>query len=177
MDDFPNGLTLARWREYVSREPQYVPEGCGCPDRWSIMASDACLGYLDWNEDPRAPGKPGYLVVAAGQQHSHSVSKMAEALADKLGAKFQPCSARFSEIEELAEHVGTQPVEIDFDDGKTLLAVIDYCSLRRNEERLYYYNLDPASPSHGEGLCFTRIGSIRSIRPSDLRPPEGGSQG
>jgi hypothetical protein len=141
------------------------------------MAGDVCLGYLDWNDDPRSPGKPGYVVVAAGRQHVRPVSGMAEALAVELGARFQPCSARFSEVEELVEQVDTQPFEIELDDGRTLLTATDCCSLTRTEERLSFYNLDRASPSYGEGLCITRIGRIRSIRPTGPLPPEGSSQG
>ncbi len=160
------------------RKPQCVPDARGCPNYWNIMAGGACLGSLDWHDDPRAPGKPGYLVVAAEPQHARSVSAMAEALAAELGARFQPCSARYTEVEELVEQLGTQPAEIEFDDGRTFLAEIDYCSLTRSEERVYFYNLDRASPSYGEGLCFTRIGSIRSLRPAELRPsrpPRSGS--
>jgi hypothetical protein len=164
MDDLPEGLTLARWMGCVWRKSQYVPERRRCPDHWSIMTEGTCLGYLDWNDDPRSPGKPGYLVVAAVREYSHSVSRLAVALADELGARFQPCSARFSEIEGLVERAGTQTVEIEFDNGRTLLALTDCCSLKRNEEHLYYYNLDRASPSYGEGLCRARVGSIRSVR-------------
>ncbi len=176
MDDLPEGLTLARWRECVSRKTQYVPDDRGCRDYWRIVAEGRCLGYLDWSDDPRSPGKPGYLVVAAERQHAHTVSELAEALAVELGARFKACSARYSVFEEFAEQVGTWPVEIEFEDGRTLLAVTDYCSLTRNEERLYYYSLDRGSPSYGEGLCFARVGSIRSIRPSDRTRDECGPQ-
>jgi hypothetical protein len=76
------------------------------------------------------------------------------------------------QIEDLVEHVGGQSVEIEFDDGEVRPAAIAYCSLKRTEERVYFFNLDPSLPSYGEGLCFARLSSIRSIRSPDNSLPE-----
>jgi hypothetical protein len=172
-DDPHDGLTLARWEECAAGRPQDL-QGPDNFTRWRLTVAGACVGQLDFIEDGRRGG-PGYLVVAAVRGHERPVSMLAEALADGLGARFRRCSARFSEVEGLVEQFGTRPVEIEFVDGRTALVATDYCSLTRDEERVYYYNLDPSLASFGEGLCFTRIASIRSIRASDLHSPEGGS--
>jgi hypothetical protein len=173
-DDPTRMITLDRLKACVSNKPQCVPELRGVREDWGcwrIMDGDACVGRLDWDQEYRRPGRPGYVVVSAEQLDSQAVTLLAESLADALGATFQRRSARFTEIEEMAERFSNQHVEIEFDDGDTRLVELDYCSLQGNEERLYFYTIG------GGGLCFTRIGEIRSIRTSATRPPDPRSNG
>ena len=46
----------------------------------------SCIGSLDWNQDHKRPGKPGYVVVLADRPHAQSVSVLAESLAAEVGA-------------------------------------------------------------------------------------------
>src|SRR5438046_1709779 len=96
-----DGLTSERWKKCAARRPGDL-QGSERFGRWRIVTADACIGRLDFIEDG-GRGEPGYLVVAAAPLHSQSVSVTAEALANELGARFQRCSARFSEIESLVE--------------------------------------------------------------------------
>jgi hypothetical protein len=173
ISDAPAAIPFERWLECAARHPRLrrgrvgtvTPDGYRVdPSRWMIVNPGVCVSWLEWERDYKLPGEVGYLVVSAAQPDSPAMSQVAESVASDLGATFQRCSARFSEIEDMVERPGDRVMEIHFEDGRTRLVAPVYCALTNREERLYYHVLDPNMLAWGEGLCFTRIDDIRSIR-------------
>src|SRR5262249_42526058 len=129
------------------------------PLRWRIMNGDTCIGSLTWRRDHRSDDS-GDLVVAAADLDSQAVPAIAWSVADELDARFQPCSQRFIEIQETVRLLGERLAHILLDDGKTLLAELLYCGLNKDEEYVYFFEIDPETFRGKEGLCRLPIARI-----------------
>jgi hypothetical protein len=174
------GLSLARWKEFASTRPQLAQGPAGGeinelyfqhPHRWKILDGDTCIGSLTWRRDHPGSDGAGYVVVASAEPESEAVFTVGWSLADLLDGEYHPCSARFLEITETVSRLEEQLVEIHFNDGRVFLAEIAYCGFGKNEERVYFFRLDPETLQGEEGLYSVRLAKISAIVPSAIPPP------